>query len=175
MRSRLITAVLLASLGAAVGTAAEKNDGSLDSIAWATAVSSAAPACPLLLTASIVRNPDGYVLRFTLKNTAGRPLTFNRHDLPWGNVDSIQTAAVTTEGQLVLGGYPIEDDFGLDRVSVQPNETLTGDYALSHRWSDGFPRKATIVLMWAYKVRAEQIPAKRWPVCSGVTSFKVPG
>jgi hypothetical protein len=178
MRICLFTVALLASFGIEVSTAAEKNDGSLDSIAWATSTS-AAQTCPLLLTARVVHNAAGYVLSFTLKNMAGRPLTFNRHDLPWGNIDSIQTAAVTTQGQLVLGAYPIEDDFGLDRVTIRPNEMLTGDYALSHRWNDmstpptGFPRDTTVVLMWAYKVRAEQFPAEQWPICTGVTSFKV--
>jgi len=127
-----------------------------------------------------VHEADRYLLRFTLRNVAGRPLTFYRTSLPWATPDSIQVAAVTTDGQLVPAGYPIEDHFETDQVQVKPNQTLTGDYDLAKRWeerstpSTGFPRGATIVLMWTYKVRALEISAKRWPVCSGVTSFKAP-
>ena len=169
------------ALSTVVHSADDKNDGPLDSIAWATSTASSTDACPLLLTANVVHKVDGYVLAFTLKNVAGRSLTFYRRNLPWGHVDSIQTAAVTTGGQLVPGTYPIEDDFGIEKVTVRSNGTLQGDYDLSHRWNDrstppsGFPRGATIVLMWAYKVRADRIPPEHWPVCSGVTSFKVPG
>ena len=181
MRSRLIAVVVWVWLSTLADAAPVTNDGSLDSIAWAATTASPAESCPLLLTAKVVDKAGAYTLRFTLKNVSGRLLTFYRNTLPWANVDSIQVAAVTTEGHLVLAGYPIEDDFGIDKVTVGPEETLNGDYDLSHRWNDkasppnGFPRGTTIVLMWTYKVRAEEIPAKRWPVCSGVTAFKVPG
>jgi hypothetical protein len=173
MRSCFIALSLGIALGTADSAVAERNDGSLDSIVWATTTASSANACPLLLAASVVDKTSGYFLSFTLKNVSGRALTFYRKDLPWGNVDSIQTAAVEPDGRLVIGSYPIEDDFGIEKVTVHPEETLKGDYDLSKRWATGFPHASTIVLMWAYKVRPAEIPPTHWPTCSGVTAFKV--
>jgi hypothetical protein len=177
MRSCLLTALLWIGFIATAVAADVKNDGSLDSIAWATATAS--DSCPVLLTANVVHNAGGYFLRFIMKNVSGRPLTFYRQTLPWGNVDSTLVAAVTTEGHLVPATYPIEDDFGTDKVTVRPNQTLKGDYDLSHRWNDkgdppnGFPKGTTIVLMWAYKARPKEIPPTSWPTCSGVAAFKI--
>jgi hypothetical protein len=181
MRLRLFTAVVWLFACVIADAAALKDDGSLDSVAKAVIAASGTDPCPLGLTAHVVQKKEGYFLRFTLKNISGRSLTFYRKDLPWGNVDSIRIAAVTSDGHLVLAGYPIEDDFGVDQVAVAPGQTLEGDYDLSHRWSDkamppnGFPRSTTVVLIWAYTVRPIDIPSKHWPVCTGVTALKVPG
>jgi hypothetical protein len=174
--------LLLAVAGLGVGASASdvKNDGSLDSVAAVTAKSSAQP-CPISLTATVTHNARGYYLTFTMKNTSGRALTLLRQHLPWGNTYSIRVAAVTTDGQLLVGGYPIDDDFGLDKVTFQSGQVLSGDYDLSHHWSDrsipptGFPAGKTVVLIWAYTVFADEFAKDRVPVCSGVTSFKVSG
>jgi len=170
-----------AALSATANASDPKNDGSLGSVAAVTTAKATTQACPLALTAVVGHNSRGYYLGFTLKNTSGAPLTFLRQFLPWGNTYSIRVAAVTTDGELVTGGYPIDDDFSHDEVTVKPDQTLRGNYDLSQIWSErsspptGFPDGKEIVLIWAYRVFAKEIDKKHLPVCTGFTSFKTVG
>jgi hypothetical protein len=173
--------VALTAFSATANSAGVKNDGSLDSVAAVVTAKASAQACPLSLTATVGHNARGYYLAFTLKNTSGRSLTLQRQNLPWGNTYSIRVAAVTTDGELLVGGYPIDDDFSHDEVTLQPDQTLSGNYDLSQHWNErsspptGFPDGKEIVLMWAYRVFAKDWEKDHVPVCSGVTSFKTAG
>jgi len=173
--------VVSAALSAAANTADLKNDGSLDSVAAVLTSKATAQTCPLSLTAVVGHTARGYYLSFTLKNASGRPLTFGRQFLPWGNTYSIRVAAMTTDGELIAGGYPIDDYFGHDEVTLQPDQTLTGDYDLSKHWTErsipptGFPDGKKIVLIWAYRVFANEVDKDHMPVCTGVTAFTTAG
>jgi hypothetical protein len=173
--------VASAALSAAANASDPKNDGSLDSVAAAVTAKATAQVCPLSLTAVVRHNARGYFLSFAVKNTSGRPLTFLRQFLPWGNTYSIRVAAMTTDGEVIAGGYPIDDDFGHDEVTLQPDQTLTGDYDLSRHWTErsipptGFPEGKEIVLIWAYRVFAKELDKNHRPVCTGVTSFTTAG
>jgi len=173
--------VASAALSAAANPPAPKNDGSLDSVAAVVTAKATAEGCPLSLTAVVGHSARGYYLSFTLKNRSGRPLTFLRQFLPWGNTNSIRVAALTTDGELIAGGYPIDDDFSHIEVTLQPDQTLTGDYDLSQHWTErsippsGFPDGKKIVLVWAYRVFAKEVDMDHVPVCTGVTSFTTAG
>ena len=175
--SVVIVCVLLSVATAGLGA---ENDGSLDSVAEALAGAPSAGPCPLAISATVVRKSDGHYLSFKLTNTSGHSLTFLKQNLPWGNTYSIRFAAVTTEGALLRGGFPIDDDFGHDEVIVAPGQTLSGDYDLSRRWHaksippTGLPPDKVIILMWAYEVLAKELRNRQAPVCSGVTSFRTP-
>jgi hypothetical protein len=168
--------ITLGLCGTARHVSALENDGSLDSIARVLAGTSG--PCPVSLTANVVSRADHYYLSFKLTNTSSRAFTMYRASLPWESIDSIALAAVTADGHLVLGGFPIMDNFDVSQVVLAPSQTLQGDYDLWHRWNPqstpytGLPHDKTIVLMWAYRMRAKELPAHPVAACSGVATFR---
>jgi hypothetical protein len=100
-----------------------------------------------------------------------------KQNLPWGNVHSIRLAALTADGGLVPGLFPIDDDFSLEEVTLGPGQTLQGDYDLEQRWSSkaipskDLPHHQLVVFVWAYVVLAKEL-ARPAPVCSGVAALK---
>jgi hypothetical protein len=171
-RAILISAAALALVSRAWGV---ENDGSLNSIARALAKGSG--SCPISLTARVIVRSGNYYLSFRLSNTSGQRLTMSRAGLPWESIDSIELAAVTTTGNLVRGGFPIRDNFDASQIVLRQGETLQGDYDLSWRWNPRstpytvLPHEKSVILMWAYTVRAKELPDDPTAVCSGITSF----
>ena len=100
-------------------------------------------------------------LRVTLTSGAVTAATFYRSDLPWGNRYSIVFAAVRPNGEPVDLIFPI-DDPGTTKVSVKPQETLTGDIDLRYVIREpNAMKKSEVLLFWAYKA-PEELHIPRW-------------
>jgi len=158
--------------------AATRNDGSLEWVAEALVAQSSTEPCPLASSAKIVQKPQGHYLSFTMTNTFGRPITFYKQSLPWGGIYSVRIAALTADGQLLPTGFAPIDDFGVEQVTLLPEQTMRGDYDLTWRWNaksdppSGFPPDKLIVLIWAYTLSAQQLGRSDDSICGGATAFR---
>jgi hypothetical protein len=165
----IIAALCLANLAHAADA-----DGAFASIV--KRLSGSAP-CPLSVSAIAKETTTGPVLEFSLKNTTANPITFFRPFLPWAKADSIEVAALTEQGEFVRGAFPIDDYFGSERVSLAPQQLLTGSYDLKDRWEPksspptGLPPNSRITIVWAWRVQADGLPSSTKAVCSGVSVF----
>src|SRR5712691_10347668 len=65
-------------------------------------------------------------LRVTLTSHAETRVTFPKYRLPWGNRNSMILVAVTPGKDYIVRNFPI-DDPSYEKVSVEPNESLSGD------------------------------------------------
>jgi len=167
--STMIAALCLANLACAADA-----DGAFASIV--KRLSGSTP-CPLSVSAVAKDTATGPVLEFSLKNTTANPLTFLKPFLPWTKADSIEVAALTEQGEFVRGAFPIDDYFGTERISLAPQQVLTGSYDLKGRWAPssipptGLPPKSRITIVWAWRVQADGLASSAKPVCSGVSAF----
>jgi hypothetical protein len=121
---------------------------------------------PVSVTARAQARDGQYVLSFRLTNISRQPLLISDHNLPWGNANSIILAAQTIDGRRIQNGYPIDDSFVTTDVTIQPGETLEGDYRLRDRLTV-VPRDRDVLIMWAYPF-IERNSDRPWPVASGV-------
>jgi hypothetical protein len=67
-------------------------------------------------------------LSFRLKNLSTGSITMATTALPWGNAYSTVFVALTPRGRILPMVYPIDDVFVPPSVTIQPGETLTGEY-----------------------------------------------
>ena len=102
-------------------------------------------------------------LRVILHTTAEtRKASFHKSQLPWGIRSSITLVAVTTDGQCLKPALYI-DDPSPDRVSLGPDETLSGIIDLQERFLgfDTMSKKSELHVFWAYKT-PEELGSPRW-------------
>jgi hypothetical protein len=95
-------------------------------------------------------------LRVTLWSRADTSVTFRKYRLPWGNRYSTILVAVTPHGECLDRNFPI-DDPSPERVTFEPNESLTGEINLRKHFSglDDALKKSDIHLYWAYEAPKE--------------------
>ena len=102
------------------------------------------------------------VLHVTLRSTAETRATVYKYLLPWESRHSMTLVAVLRGGQCLRAELFI-DDPGVERISLEPNETLNGDIDLKSRFRglDQALKKSDIHLFWAYKA-PEELGNPRW-------------
>jgi hypothetical protein len=101
-------------------------------------------------------------LRVTLTSHAETQVTFPKYRLPWGNRNSMILVAVTPGKDYIVRNFPI-DDPSYERVSVEPNESLSGDVSLEKAFTglEAALKKSEIHLFWAYRA-PEELHIARW-------------
>ena len=135
---------------------------------------SAAPPCPLLLTAAPSSKPNGAGLRFTLTNVSTKPIVLDEDTLPWSGDYSITFAALDLNGKPLSIGYPIHDVFlPPPTVTIAPRQTLTGTYDLIGMLGIGvLPRDSELTILWAFVVKERGTSKAQQPVCTGITNLR---
>lgn len=102
------------------------------------------------------------LLHVTLRSSAEVPVTLLESKLPWGSRYSMVLIAVTTEGKCLEKELYI-DDPSPERISLKPNEALSGDIDLEKifRGLDDALKKSDVNLFWAYEAPKE-LGIARW-------------
>jgi hypothetical protein len=101
-------------------------------------------------------NQKPLTLRVTLRSRAETRVTFRKYLLPWENRYSMILVAVTPHGDCLDRNFPI-DDPSPERVTLEPNESLSGEIDL-HKHFGGLSKalkKSEIHLYWAYDAPKE--------------------
>lgn len=106
-----------------------------------------------------------YSLHVTLTNRTGRAVTTYLSLLPWGGQYGLLLVAVKTDatGTLLAAKAPI-DDPGPSTVTIEANQTLTGEVDLENRFPDlrGALRERDVVVFWSYQFQpVDEAPAAR--------------
>ena len=101
-------------------------------------------------------NQEPISLRVTLRSRAETRATFRKYRLPWGNRYSMILVAVTAHGDCLDRNFPI-DDPSPERVTFEPNESLSGEINLRQHFDglDNALKKSDIHLYWAYDAPKE--------------------
>jgi len=95
-------------------------------------------------------------LHMTLWCRAETRVTFAKWRLPWGNRNSMILVAVTPGKEYIVRNFPV-DDPSYEKVSLEPNESLSGDVSLQKAFTglDVALKKSEIHLFWAYEAPKE--------------------
>lgn len=101
-------------------------------------------------------------LQLSVRSFAKVQTTIYRSDLPWGIRDSIVLIAVRPNGEY-LEQNPIADDPSPEKVSLGPNESITGEIDLSRVFKkiDTATMESDILLFWAYEA-PKGLALPRW-------------
>ena len=101
-------------------------------------------------------------LRVTLRSRAETSVTFRKYRLPWENRYSMILVAVTPHGECLDRNLPI-DDPSPERVTLEPNESLSGEINLQKHFGglSNALKKSEIHLYWAYEAPKE-LNIARW-------------
>jgi len=101
-------------------------------------------------------------LHVTVSSGASSVVTFWKWQLPWGNANSMILVAVTRNKEYVDRNLFIDDPTP-ERISMQPNESLSGDVSLEKAFTglDAALKKSDVHLFWAYKA-PEELRIPRW-------------
>ena len=102
-------------------------------------------------------------LHVTIRCRAKARVTFYKYQLPWGNYDSMEFVAVTSDEHYVKRIWPI-DDPSPEMTSMEPNETRSGDFNLQMKFIglDAALKKSSVHLFWAYRAPKE-LNISEWP------------
>ena len=101
-------------------------------------------------------------LHVTVSSGASSVVTFWKWQLPWGNANSMILVAVTRNKEYVDRNLFIDDPTP-ERISMQPNESLSGDVSLEKAFTglDAALKKSDVHLFWAYEA-PEELHIPRW-------------
>ena len=122
---------------------------------------------PVALTASLKTVGGKLFLAFRLTNISGKPFRPYPCQLPWGSPQSLELAAVTTDGTPFRYALAESNPDTEERIVLPPGASREGDYRLS--WALGYPaaaREKDVVVIWAYRVPVERHGPRA--VCTGV-------
>jgi hypothetical protein len=100
------------------------------------------------------QNPPA--LHVTVRSRAETRVSFFKWRLPWGNTNTMILVAVASDRNYIKRNIPI-DDPSPERVSMEPNESLSGDVRLDNAFSgfDTALKRSDIHLFWAYEAPKE--------------------
>jgi len=108
-------------------------------------------------------NQKSLSLRVTVWSRAEQRVTFYKSRLPWGNRNSMIFVPVNSDGQCIGERLLPVDDSGFQKLSLDPNESITGDIDL-RRFVPELEKalkKSDVHLFWAYKA-PEELHIARW-------------
>jgi hypothetical protein len=96
-------------------------------------------------------------LHVTVWSRAEKRVTFAKYRLPWGNRNSMLFVPVNSDGQCISDRLLPIDDPTFEKVSLDPNDSISGDMDL-RRFVPELEKalkKSDIHLFWAYKAPEE--------------------
>jgi hypothetical protein len=102
-------------------------------------------------------------LHVTVWSRAEKRVTFAKYRLPWGNRNSMLFVPVNSGGQCIGDRLLPIDDPTFEKVSLDPNDSISGDMDL-RRFVPELEKalkKSDIHLFWAYKA-PEELHIARW-------------
>lgn len=108
-----------------------------------------------IMDISVERSSE-FDLHVTLTNRSGEPLTIYQHSLPWVGWYSILLTAVKTDALgTVVEKSLIIDDPGPGRITIKPDETLTGKIPLVSRFPDllNALKERDVIIFWSYQLK----------------------
>src|SRR2546425_2239357 len=108
-------------------------------------------------------NQKSLSLRVTVWSRAEQRVTFYKSRLPWGNRNSMIFVPVNSDGQCIGERLLPVDDSGFQKLSLDPNESITGDIDL-RRFVPELEKalkKSDVHLFWAY-APPEELRIGRW-------------
>lgn len=108
---------------------------------------------PDLRIAASTEVVDTNKLAFRLTNISNRTFHLYDFNLPWGNANAIQVAAVTISGEIVPSVWPIDDPGPVKTVSISPGQTLHGEALLSSKFEDleSYLERTDVLILWSYR------------------------
>ena len=106
------------------------------------------------------QNPPS--LHVTIRSRAETRVSFWKWRLPWGNRNTMILVALTSDRNFITRNIPV-DDPSPERVSLEPNESLSGEVSLDKAFSglDAALKKSDINLFWAYEA-PEELHIAHW-------------
>lgn len=108
-------------------------------------------------------NQKSLSLRVTVWSRAEQRVTFYKSRLPWGNRNSMIFVPVNSDGQCIGERLLPVDDSGFQKLSLDPNESITDDIDLRRfvpELEKGL-KKSDVHLFWAYEP-PEELHIGRW-------------
>jgi hypothetical protein len=101
-------------------------------------------------------------LNVTIWSRAEKRVTFAKWRLPWGNRNSMILVAVTPGKEYIVRNFPV-DDPSYEKVSLDPNESLSGEVSLEKAFTGlgAALKKSDIHLFWAYEA-PEELHIAHW-------------
>lgn len=121
---------------------------------WTAVISSAYADDSLKITAAYAASDGHAVIRYTVKNVSGHPISIDEAQLPWTTVWTVQTVLAYRGSRTVLPRLPIIDDVPVSmEKTLGPNEEIAGDSQLDGYIKDYSKANATsdIVVFWFYE------------------------
>jgi hypothetical protein len=102
------------------------------------------------------------VLHMTIRSRAEARVSFYKWRLPWGNRNTMILVAVTPDRNYLTRNFPVDDPTP-ERISIEPNESLSGDVSLEKAFTglDAALKKSEVHLFWAYQPPSE-LHIGRW-------------
>jgi hypothetical protein len=105
-----------------------------------------------LLEATAIDPVEGPAIAFTLRYLGSEPLSIYPFELPWGNPNSIDVWARTSDGQPLQTYFPIADPGPETALHLQSGAVREGIFRLSWR-VNGVPEALNtsgVVVTWQY-------------------------
>jgi len=101
-------------------------------------------------------------LHMTVRSRAETRVSFFKWKLPWGNRNTMILVAVKPDKNYLTRNFPV-DDPSPEQVTMEPNESLSGDVSLEKAFTgfDSALKKSDVHLFWAYQPPAE-LKIGRW-------------
>lgn len=121
---------------------------------WTAVISSAYADDSLKITAAYAASDGHAVIRYTVKNVSGHPISIDEAQLPWTTVWTVQTVLAYRGSRTVIPRLPIIDDAPVSiEKTLGPNEEIAGDSRLDGYIKDFSKANATsdIVVFWLYE------------------------
>jgi hypothetical protein len=101
-------------------------------------------------------------LHVTLRSRAETSVSIFKWRLPWGTRNTMILVAVKPDKNYLTRNFPVDDPVP-ERVSIEPNESLSGDVSLEKAFAglgDAL-KKSDVNLFWAYQA-PEELHINRW-------------
>jgi hypothetical protein len=138
----------------------DKQDNTL--LSWVRSVKarSGSAASPVAMSSCFVGDDGKHLIRFRFTNTSAAPLKLWPFQLPWGNPNSIDLFAITTDGVPIPTGNPIADPAEEQIITIEPGETVQGDFDLDGRIVSTTSlstvlRRSDIFVVWSYSLSCQ--------------------
>ena len=85
------------------------------------------------LVGTAIEREKGVTIHFRLTNVSSLPLRLNPFDLPWGNLNAVAFAAVTSNRHTLGTAWPIDDPGVQEPIILAPGHELEGEVLLAYR------------------------------------------
>lgn len=154
MRLRILAAVVFAGCSSAAPIDRASAAPEAEELRVIARCASADADPRISVTSSFRDTREGAAIHFRFKNVSSGPLHIYPFALPWGNVNSLDVAALSARGKLLPLFSPIDDPSFEDQLVLPPSETREGDVVLSDRIPDLESARVSddVVVLWCYRL-----------------------